>query len=376
VDELLMIPGPVPLHSRVLKAMVKPMINHRGDEFGEIMDYCIAQLKDIFATKNDLFLISGSGTAGMEAAIANFVDGKIVTINNGKFGARLGLIAERYCETEKLEFEWGSSIDLEMVEKALANGAEAVALVHNETSTGILNPAKEIAELARKYDALTIMDGITSIGGDDVQVDAWGVDVAIVGSQKCLGAPPGLAAVSVSERAWDRYTGKSPYYLDLNAYRKSVGKTPTQTPYTPAIPLFYAMYEALKIIEEEGLENRIARHRRLSEGCRAAMEAMGLDLFPELNEYSQYSNTITAVKMPDGVSDGDLRGKVRKMFGITIAGGQDHLKGKIFRIGNMGNVSYKELLNTIAAVEFVLYKLRAISGYGDGVKAALEVYER
>ena len=376
MDELLMIPGPVPLHPRVINAMAKQMINHRGEEFGRIMDFCVEQFRKIFATEeNDVLIISGSGTSGMEAAVSNFVSGKIVCIENGKFGERFVKIGERYCESvQRLKFEWGKSIDLDRVEEALANGAEAVTMVHNETSTGILNPAEKIGKLAEKYDALFILDAITSAGGDVVLVDEWGVDVAVVGSQKCLGAPPGIAAVVVSEKAWSRTTGKAPYYLDLESYKKSLNKTPSQTPYTPALPLFFALYEALKIIEEETIEKRIERHRKLSEGCRRAMTAMGLELFPELNEYSRYSNTVTAVKMPDGITDAQLRGTVKKEFGVIIAGGQDILKGRIFRIGNMGNVGVKEMITTISAVELTLHRYGVIDEVGKGIDAAMEVY--
>ena len=375
MDELLMIPGPVPLHPRVMNAMAKQMINHRGDEFGRIMDYCVERLKEIFATENDVLIISGSGTAGMEAAVSNFVSGKLVCIQNGKFGERFVKIGKRYCESVvELKFEWGTSIDLEKVEMALSEGAEAVTMVHNETSTGILNPAREVAKLAEKYDALFILDAITSAGGDEVRVDDWGVDVAVVGSQKCLGAPPGISAVAVSERAWSRLTGKAPYYLDLESYRNSLEKTPSQTPYTPALPLFFALYEALKIIEEETMEKRIKRHRMLSEGCRKAMTAMGLELFPELNDHSRYSNTVTAIKMPEGITDDQLRGTVKKEFGVIIAGGQDILKGRIFRIGNMGNVGVKEMITTISAVESVLYRFGVVKEMGRGMESAMEVY--
>ncbi len=375
MDELLMIPGPVPLHPRVMNAMAKQMINHRGDEFGRIMDYCVEQFREIFVTENDVLIISGSGTAGMEAAVSNFVDGKLVCIQNGKFGERFVKIGKRYCESVvELKFEWGGSIDLEKVENALADGADAVTMVHNETSTGILNPAQEIAKLADKYDALFILDAITSAGGDEVRVDDWGVDVAVVGSQKCLGAPPGIATVVVSEKAWSRATEKSPYYLDLKSYKKSFEKTPSQTPYTPALPLFFALYEALKIIEEETMEKRIERHRKLSEGCRKAMTAMGLELFPQLNKYSRYSNTVTAIKMPPGITDEQLRGTVKKEFGVIIAGGQDSLKGRIFRIGNMGNVGIKEMVTTISAIELVLHRYGVIEKVGRGIESAMEVY--
>lgn len=366
---LLMIPGPVQLHERIIKAMCRQMIGHRGKEFSKIFEYCIDGLKELFGTKHEVYIISGSGTSGMEAAIASFSNVKrIACVDNGKFGDRLCRIASKYTEVDEIRFEWGKSIELERIEESFENGSEAIAFVHNETSTGILNPAKEIAKIAKKYDALVIMDGITSVGGDVVKMDEWGVDVAIVGSQKCLGCPPGLAAVAVNERAWDYYNEKAPFYLDLKAYKKKVPDL--QTPYTPAVPLFYALEEALKIIEEEGLENRIKRHRTLSKAVKVWATEAGLELFPQLNEYSSYSNTVTAIKMPENVTDKELRGTLQSEYGITISGGQEHLKGKIFRIGTMGNIGKAEVVTTLAAVEDVLMRKNAIKS---ALHAAIEV---
>jgi len=366
-----MIPGPVQLHERIIRAMARQMIGHRTREFSEILEYCVERLKELFGTKHDVFIISGSGTAGMEAAIASFSKVKRITcIDNGKFGDRFAKIASRYTEVDVVKFEWGKSIDLEAVERSLAEGSEAIAFVHNETSTGILNPAKEIAKIAKEYDALVIMDGITSVGGEEVKMDEWKIDVAVVGSQKCIGAPPGLAAVAVNDRAWEFYNEKCPYYLDLNAYKKKMKDL--QTPYTPAIPLFFALHEALKIIEEEGIENRIRRHRIFAEAVRTWAIEAGLELFPELNEYSRYSNTVTAIKIPKGITDKELREGVRD-YGILISGGQEHLKGKIFRIGTMGNITKKDVLATLIATEEVLRRRNLIK---PAIDSAIEVLRK
>jgi L-aspartate aminotransferase apoenzyme (EC 2.6.1.1)/phosphoserine aminotransferase apoenzyme (EC 2.6.1.52) len=371
-ETLLMMPGPVPMPERVKNAMSRQAINHRGEEFGGVYADCVRVLKPFFGTKNEIFLLSGSGTAGMEAAIANIgVGKKIASLVNGKFGERLAEISGLYGELTAIESEWGHPLGLDALAEALENGAEVVTMVHNETSAGILNPAAEVGKLARKHDALFIMDGITSIGGEHVAADEWGADIAIVGSQKCLAAPAGLSAVSVSERAWERLSEKRPYYLDLKAYRKAASKKPMETPYTPAVPLFFAFREACLIAEEEGLENRIARHRKLADAVRAATAAWGLDLLPVSDALHSPSNTATAILYPDGISDSDLRSGVKKI-GIQIAGGQDRLKGKIFRIGTMGAVGPLEVLATLAAVQGTLQKL----GYtpaADGVSAALEV---
>ena len=370
-EPLLMIPGPVPVPQRVRAAMTRQAINHRGPEFGAAYAETVRTLKTLFGTANELYIISGSGSAGMEAGIANFArDRRIVSLVNGKFGERFAKIGERYGTVTLLESEWGTPLDLAALEWELENGAEVVTMVHNETSAGIRNPAPEVGKLARKHDALFIMDGVTSIGGDDVRMDGWGVDIAVVGSQKCLAAPAGLAAIAVSDRAWDRISEKRPFYLDMAAYRKSGRGTPMETPYTPAVPLFLALHEACKMIEEEGIPARIARHRRMADAVRAAAKGWGVDLFPTLDARHAYSNTATALRIPEGITDKDLRGTVKK-FGIEIAGGQDHLKGRIFRIGTMGGIGAQEILATLAAVQFTLKKFGFAAG--DGVEAAAEV---
>ena len=371
-EPLLMLPGPVPMPERVRYAMMRQAINHRSAEFGAIYADSVRVLKTVFGTAHDLFVISGSGTAGMEAAVANFGrDKEIACLVNGKFGERLYKISQRYGRAHEIASEWGTPLNLAALEEQLKGGAEIVTLVHNETSAGIKNPAQEVGRLARKYDALFVMDGITSIGGDLVEADKWGVDVALVGSQKCLAAPAGLAAISVSTRAWERLAKNPPYYLDLAAYRKSAAGKPMETPYTPAVPLFLALREACLIVEEEGIANRIARHQKMSNAVRAAAKAWGLSLFPNLDAKHEYSNTVTAISYPDGVKDDEMRAIIKKM-GIIIAGGQDHLKGKIFRIGSMGAVGAPEILATLAATQYSLKKL-GCKVQGDGVQAAAEV---
>ncbi len=377
-DTLLMMPGPVPVAPRVLRAMSKPMINHRGSEFAAMYDDCRDIMADVFKTKNDIFVISGSGSAGMEAAVGCTVGSQdtVVALENGKFGERFKNIAARYGKVNAVKAEWGHSFDLDEVEKKLQEGAKVLTLVHNETSTGILNPAKEIGKLTKKYDALFIMDGITSIGGDDVRIDEWGVDIAVTGSQKCIAAPPGLSMVSVSERAFEVMKGMDlmPYYLDLKAYKKSADKDSTQTPYTPAVSLFFALQESLHIVKEEGMEARIKRHVTEGNAVRAAMSALGVEMFPQLKGETRYSNTVSAMKAPQGVTGDDIK-KDMKARGIIIAGGQDQLSGKIFRIGNMGNVMPKDVMLTLQQLEVVLRKRGVISELGAGLEAASEVLD-
>jgi len=369
---LLMMPGPVPIPERVRLAMSRQAINHRSAEFGAAYSDCVRVLKTAFGTKNDLVVISGSGTAGMEAAIANVArDKKIACLVNGKFGERLYKISQRYGQATEVKSEWGTPLNLDALKAQLEAGAEVVTLIHNETSVGIRNPAEEIGKLCKKHDALFLMDGITSIGGDVVEADAWGVDIAITGSQKCFAAPAGLAMVSVSPKAWERMTKNPPFYLDLAAYKKSAGGTPMETPYTPAVPLFLALREACLLIEEEGLPARIARHQKMAKAVQAAAKEWGLSLFPKIDALHAYSSTVTAMEYPAGVKDDDMRGIVKKM-GIVIAGGQDHLKGKIFRIGSMGAVSAPEILATLAVTQHALKKC-GYTSKGCGVGAAAEV---
>ncbi|MCQ1535912.1 alanine--glyoxylate aminotransferase family protein [Methanosarcina sp. KYL-1] len=377
-DTLLMMPGPVPVAPRVLRAMSKPMINHRSAEFAGIYTDCRQILADVFQTKNDIFLLSGSGTAGMEAAVGSVAGNgdKVIAIENGKFGERFKDLAALYAEVVPVVSEWGLPVDLELVKEKLEEGAKAITLVHNETSAGIMNPAAEIGKLAKKHDALFIMDGVTSLGGDEVKVDEWGVDIAVVGSQKCLAAPPGLSMASVSEKAFEAMKDikKRPYYNDLKAYKKSGDKPRPETPYTPAIPLFYALQEALHIVKEEGMEARIKRHRTLSEAVRAGVSAMNIEMFPQLNEYSQYSSTISAMKSPEGIDGEDIKNDMKKR-GIIIAGGQERLKGKIFRIGSMGNVSARDVLSTLQELEIVLYRRGYVDSLGAGIEAASRVID-
>ncbi len=366
---LLMLPGPVPVPERVRLAMARQAINHRSPEFGAVYADCVRCLKPAFGTENDLVIVSGSGTAGMEAAVANVGRGrKIACLSNGKFGERLYDISTRYGDATKLASDWGTPLPLDALAASLEAGAEVVTLVHNETSAGIRNPAHEVGKLCRMHDALFIMDGVTSIGGDVVEADRWGVDIAIVGSQKCLAAPAGLAAVSVSQRAQERFCTDRPYYLDLAAYIKNAKKDPMETPYTPAVPLFLALQQAGLLIEEEGIEHRIMRHQRLAQAVRAAAAAWDLPLFPTVDALHGYSNTVTAIRMPEKTTDADFRGLVKRL-GIVIAGGQDHLKGKIFRIGHMGAVGAPEVLGTLGAIQSAMYRLGCDCA-DDGVAAA------
>ena len=377
-DILLMLPGPTTVHPRVLSAMSKAVVNHRSAQYGEILTETTELMSKVFQTPNKSYLITGSGTAAMEAGIANTLapGEKILNVVGGKFGERLLKISQVHgIETKELAVEWGTAVDPKDIAEALDEDEDikAVSVIHNETSTGVAAPIEEIGKVMKNYDALYIVDTVSSLAGDYVDVEKFGIDVCFTGSQKCLAAPPGMAAITLSDEAWaavDRTETKT-YYLDMKAIRKSGNKVPPETPYTPSVSLTYAMNEALKIVMEEGLENRIARHHKAAKASVDAVKALGLELFADEKVSSA---TVTAVKMPEGITDADFRGTTRDKYGVELAGGQDHLKGNIFRIGHMGNISYRELTQTFAAIGMTLKGLGVVEDAGAGVASIAESY--
>jgi aspartate aminotransferase-like enzyme len=371
----ILIPGPVELSPEVSSALSNPMIGHRTPDFNAILEDCWSELKQIYQTKNDIALITGSGTAAMEAAVSSTISEgeEVICIGGGKFGERFPKIVKAFGGVPvDVDVEWGSAVDPADVEEAVQNSnACAITLTHNETSTGVLHDAARIGKIARENGLLFIMDAVTSLGGDVVKTDKWNVDICIGGSQKCMAAPPGLAFASVSDGAWekiDKNKKKRSFYLDLSSYRSSIKKS--TTPFTPAVPLIYGLHVALDEIKKQGLVNRIARHRELARATREAVKALNLELFAD---EAHASNTVTAIKIPPGMSDSNLRKPLQDEYGILLAGGQEAVKGKIFRIGHMGNVDSVELLGVISALEMVL----KIGGHkfslGAGSRAAIEI---
>ena len=377
-DILLMLPGPTTVHPRVLNAMSKAVVNHRGAKYGEILTETTELMSKVFQTPNKSYLLTGSGTASMEAAVANTVapGEKILNVVGGKFGERLLKISETHgIDAKELAVEWGTAVDPKLIAEALDEDEDikAVTVIHNETSTGVAAPIEEIGKVMKNYDALYIVDTVSSLAGDEVNVEKFGIDVCFTGSQKCLAAPPGMAAITLSDEAWaavDKVETNT-FYLDLKAARKSGDKVPPQTPYTPSVSLTYAMNEALKMIMEEGLDARAARHHKAAKASVAAVKALGLELFAD---EAVSSATVTAVKMPEGITDDQFRGTTRDKYGVELAGGQDHLKGNIFRIGHMGNISYKELVQTFAAIGMTLKGLGVTDDAGAGVASIAESY--
>jgi len=377
-ETLLMIPGPTMVSPRVLKAMSKSIVNHRSAIFGEILNDTNEMMSEVFQTENKSYLITGSGTAAMEAALGNVIEkgDKVLNIVGGKFGERFMQITETHQGIPvELEVEWGHAANPDDIRYILEEEEDikAVTMVHNETSTGVANPIEEVGKILKDYDALYVVDTVSSLGGADVQVDNFGIDMCVTGSQKCLAAPPGMAAITLNDVAWnvvDKTESKT-YYLDMKSYRKSGDKKVPETPYTPSVSLMYAMNEALTIIMEEGLEARIKRHEQAAKATINGVKAMGLELFAKEDVSS---TTVTAIDIPDGMTDKNLRGTMRNKYRIELAGGQDHLKGNVFRIGHMGNITHREIISTIAALEMALKEFGYEIELGSGVSAVQETY--
>ncbi len=371
--QLIMLPGPTNIPTRVANAMLRPMINHRGPEFRELHSRIIENAKYVFGTKNDLFILSASGTGGVECGVRNIClpGSKIIVPVNGVFSQRflesVDLLGGRGIE---IPVEWGNAVTVAQVEDALKKNSPvtAVAVIYNETSTGVTTPnLKKIGELCRKHGALFLVDAISIQGGVPLPVDEWGVDICITGSQKCLMTPPGLALISVSPKAWEiiKKTPRS-YYFDLQLCKQFLDEN-KETPYTPAITIFFALDEALQMIREEGLEKRFKRHETCANATYAAVEAMGLELYARKEVRS---TTVLAIKYPSGLDDKTFRGTLNRKYRVVVAGGMGKTKGQIFRIGVMGSVSEFEILATVTALESTLIEQGHKLKQGEGAEAA------
>ncbi|MEM6519526.1 MAG: alanine--glyoxylate aminotransferase family protein [Cyanobacteria bacterium P01_D01_bin.71] len=374
---MLMIPGPTPVPESVLLAQAKHLIGHRSGEFSQLMGEVAAGLKWLHQTQNEVLMLTASGTGAMEAGIINVlsVGDRVLVGSNGKFGDRWVKVCKAFGLTvEVIEAEWGKPLNPEAFKAALEadtdKAIKAVVVTHSETSTGVLNDLKTIADHTRAHGALVLVDAVTSLGACSVPVDEWGLDVVVSGSQKGYMVPPGLGFVTLSDRAWQAYaTSNIPkFYFDLGPYRKS--GTKNMTPFTPPVSLFFALQVALKMMQEEGLEQIFARHAKLQTATRAAMKALNLPLFAADKAASP---AVTAV-MPQGVEAEQIRKIMRQNYDIALAGGQDHLKGQIFRIGHLGFVGDRDILTAVSALEATLAKLGA-NGFtpGAGLSAAQAV---
>jgi len=355
--------------------MAKPIIHHRTPQFQEILKEATLGLKWVFQTANDVFIISSSGTGAMEAAVINLLScgDTALVVQGGKFGERWTQLCKAYgINAEILDVEWGKAVSPEEIAKRLKANPQikVVFITLCETSTGVDNDVEAIAAVVKQTSAVLAVDAISGLGAVDLKTDAWGVDVVVAGSQKGLMLPPGLGFITVGPKAWKLVevckTGR--YYLDLRKAKKAIDKN--DTPFTSAITLIDALNEALKMMQKDGLEYIFKRHKTMASATRAAVKALGLELFAP----SAASDGVTAIKMPAGVDGEKLVKTMRDTYGVTIAGGQDELKGKVIRIAHMGYIAESDIIIGLACLEKVLTQMGYKFTLGAGVAAAQAVF--
>ncbi|MGB9853609.1 MAG: pyridoxal-phosphate-dependent aminotransferase family protein [Candidatus Bathyarchaeales archaeon] len=376
---LVMLPGPTNVPDSVMNAMLQPIINHRGADFHALYSEIEANLKYVFQTQNDIFILTSSGTGGVECAVSNIINPgeKVIVPVFGVFSERLAeKIRRRKGVPIELTLQWGTSPKASEIKEIVEKEPEAKAIfiVYNETSTGVtVRELPQIGKIAKKNNMLLVVDAVSILGGDYLPVDEWNIDICVTGSQKCLACPPGLALISVSPKAWEKIgtTENRPMYFDLLQMKESAAKK--ETPFTPALQLFYALDEALRLVQEEGLEKRIERHKRCAEAFYNAIKALGMTAFPKEKESS--SNTVIAVSVPEGVNESSVREIMREKYKVLIAGGMGKLKGKILRIGCMGMVSQTEVMATINALGNALKDTGYYINIEDGLDAARKIFQ-
>lgn len=374
--ELLRIPGPTPIPPRVQRAMNSPMIGHRGDEAKQLLQDIRPTLKKVFGTTEDVAIITGSGTAGLEAAVVNCLTSsdEVLVIVAGAFGERFANICETYhLHVHRLNVEWGRAVhpaDVQMKLEKYPN-IKAVFLTYCETSTSVLHPVEEISDIVHQHsNALLIVDGVSAVAGVETKMDEWGVDVFVSGSQKAFMLPPGLTFIALSKRAQRVIEmNKQPrFYLDLVRHHRRLNND--STPFTPGLSLLMGLREVLNILMEEGLENVYARHLLMKQMVRGALKALNI---PLLVSDQDASPTVTAFEAKD--FDGEaLRRIVKDEFGLILAGGQKHLQGKIVRLGHMGYCMPAHILQMVSLLEIGLQKVGKDISLGQGVQAAQHIY--
>ena len=368
-------PGPTPLPPEVLQAMARPIVHHRASEYEAIFADVRRDLRLLFQCKNEVLMFAASGTGAMEGAVVTTLspDDQVIVVRGGKFGERWAEICQAYgLRVLPIDVPYGKSVNPAAVADALKGtpSVKAVFATHSETSTGAVHDIQAIAALVRETPAALIVDAITSLGVMDLPMDTWGVDVVAAGSQKAMMLPPGLAFAALSDKAWGLVpTARLPkYYFNFSAERKAIEKN--QSAYTPAVSLVVGLRESLRLILAEGLPNVFARHDRLARATRAGVLALGVELFAE-----HPGCACTAVKVPAGIDGGAIVKGFRK-HGITIAGGQGSMKGKIFRIAHMGYVDSFDVLTALGALEFVLADLGHPVALGQGIRAAEQILQK
>jgi aspartate aminotransferase-like enzyme len=373
IKQYLLSPGPTPIPNEVALAMSETMIHHRTPQFNHIFDQARQGLKKLFGTQNDVLILASSGTGAMEASVANlFSPGdKVLVINGGKFGERWLNIANAFgLSPIELEVEWGQAVKVDTVEKQMKAHPDlkGVMIQASETSTTVLHPVKEIAKLT-KNGPLFLVDGVTAVGVVSIPLDEWGLDVLVTGSQKAMMLPPGLGFIALSDRAWERTKqAKLPrFYFDLNLERKNQQKG--SGAFTPAVSLIFGARASLEMMQREGLDRVYARHARMSRATRAAATALGLKLLAP----DSPSPAATGVYLPDGIDADQVLDYLRDHMNITLAEGQDQLKGKVIRIAHVGYMGAFDVITAVAALEMVLRKFGVELPFGKGVAAAQEV---
>jgi aspartate aminotransferase-like enzyme len=375
VKQYLMTAGPTPVPPAVSQAMAAPMLYHRAPAFAEVHERVLGRLPGVFRTSNDVLTFAASGSGAMESAVANLVrpGTKALACAAGKFGERWILLCEAYgADLVRYEPGWGERLDPAEIDRLLGEnpGVEVVFATLSETSTGIVHDVQAIAEVARRHGALLAVDAVSGLGAAELRQDEWGVDVVVAGSQKALMCPPGLAFASVSERALEQ-AARAPggrFYFDWGRTAKAQRKGASA--FTPAVSLFLGLDVALKLIEEEGLDNVMARHRLLAQATRAGVAALGLELFGDPDERA---TVVTAIELPGDVDGGKVPGALREL-GITANGGQDQLKGRILRIAHCGYFGAFDILTSLSGLEIALEKLGHGVEHGAGVGAAQRVF--
>jgi len=368
-------PGPTMLPPEVLLKMAGPIMHHREPEFEKLFAEIREGLKYLFQTKKEVLVFTSSGTGAMEGTVSNILSrgDKALVVRGGKFGERWGEICKAYgIEFVPIDVEWGSAVDLKQIQKVLESdrSIRAVYIQASETSTGVRHPVKEIAEIVSKFkETVLVVDAITGIGVFDLPMDRWGLDVVVSGSQKAMMLPPGLSFVALNDKAWTfvERSNLPKFYFDFKKELKNALKN--QSSYTPAISLFVGLQESLRLIRQEGLEAVFRRHEKLAAATRAAVKALGLDLYAP----DSPSNALTAVKVPAGIDGIKLQNLFFERFGITVAEGQDRAKGKIIRIAHLGYYDRLDMVMVISALEMLLKEMGHAFELGKGVKAAEEI---
>jgi aspartate aminotransferase-like enzyme len=378
LKQYLMTAGPTPLPPAVSQVMAAPMLYHRAPAFVEVYARVLERLKAVFQTENDVLLLSSGGSGGMESAVANLVRAgePALVASCGKFGQRWAELCDAFgADTVHWETEWGRKVDPGELERKLAEhpDVEVVFTTLSETSTGVVNDIRELTDVVHRHGALIVVDAVSAMGAIPVPQDEWGVDVVVSGSQKALMSPPGLAFASPNERALARAgaTSTCRYYFDWTRAVDGQRQDPPDSPFTPAVGLVQALDVALGLIEEEGLDHVYERHRLLGRATREAARGLQLELFGEVDEGS---NVVTAIQLPEVIEGAKVPKTMRDRFGITIAGGQGHLKGKIARIAHCGYFGAFDIVVTMAAFEMTLHELGHDVELGAGVAAAQRVF--